>query len=94
MIKLDIIGIDGYSCLLRNINDKEYNINIEFYDIDFKLEIGDILYMNEEVVNHHEILRYGDIESEYGRKIIDDRDKDIIVIIKKDKKYYLKRLYG
>lgn len=94
MIKLDIIKIDGYRYTLRDINDKEYKLNIEFYDIDFKVDIGDILYINEDIINNRETLRFGSIDSEYGRKIESELDKDIIVIDKNDKKYYLKRLYG
>ena len=44
MNKLIIENIDGYNYILKDTNNKSYNINIEFYDIDVLPKVGDIIY--------------------------------------------------
>ena len=51
MIKLIIENIDGYNYTLKDNDNNIYNINIEFYDIDELPKVGDIIYINNKLLN-------------------------------------------
>lgn len=93
MKKLKIEEIDNYNYSLKDSDNNYYNINIEFYDILDKIDIGDVLYMDEELLKE-KVLNFGLLDSIYGRKINDSNDIDIVILEIKDKKIYLKRIYG
>lgn len=46
MIKLKIINIDGYIYNLKDTKENNYTLNLEFFDIDKKPQIGDYIYMS------------------------------------------------
>ena len=96
MIKLIIENIDGYNYILKDTNNKSYNINIEFYDIDVLPKVGDIIYINNKLLNkiNNNIVSFGKLDGIYGRKITDENDEDIISLSIQDKIIYLKRYYG
>ena len=50
MKKLKIEKIDNYNYSLKDSDNNYYNINIEFYDILDKIDIGDVLYMDEKLL--------------------------------------------
>lgn len=45
MIKLKIINIDGYIYNLKDTKENNYTLNLEFFDIDKKPQIGDYIYV-------------------------------------------------
>jgi len=92
MIKLVIDNIDGYIYSLISYDNKRYNINMEFYNIE-KPEIGNILYLNKSLLKER-ILSFDYLDSSYGKDITDPNNKDIIVLVKDNKNIYLKRIYG
>ena len=96
MIKLIIESIDGYNYILKNSNNESYNINIEFYDIDVLPKEGDIIYINNKLLNkiNNNVVSFGKLDGIYGRKITNENDEDVIGISIHDKVIYLKRYYG
>ena len=96
MIKLIIENIDGYNYILKDSNNKSYNINIEFYDIDVLPKVGDIIYINNKLLNkiNNNVVSFGKLDGIYGRTITDENDEDIISLSIQDKIIYLKRYYG
>ena len=96
MIKLIIESIDGYNYILKNSNNESYNINIEFYDIDVLPKEGDIIYINNKLLNkiNNNVVSFGKLDGIYGRKITDENDEDVIGLSIQDKIIYLKRYYG
>ena len=96
MNKLIIENIDGYNYILKDTNNKSYNINIEFYDIDVLPKVGDIIYINNKLLNkiNNNVVSFGKLDGIYGRKITDENDEDVIGLSIQDKIIYLKRYYG
>ena len=96
MNKLIIENIDGYNYILKDTNNKSYNINIEFYDIDVLPKVGDIIYINNKLLNkiNNNVVSFGKLDGIYGRTITDENDEDIIGLSIQDKIIYLKRYYG
>jgi len=87
MKKLYIKNINGYNYTLTD-NNKEYNLNIEFYNLLDKLAINDIVYMNNNILKD-KVLNF---------EVLNNNElivlKEIIVIEHNDNKIYLKRIYG
>lgn len=92
MKKLKIDKIENYNYYLKE-KDNTYIINMEFFDIDYKPISGDIIYMDESLLKE-KILNVGIFKDSYGKKIIDSNDLNIIILESKNKRFYLKRLYG
>ena len=91
MLKLKVSRIYNYVYYLTDEDAKHYQIHIEFYDLDFKISVGDIIYINEEFLNSDEMYAFGSLRDITGRKV--KNSKEMIVIIHDDQDYYLKRLY-
>lgn len=95
MIKLRIEKIDRFNYQLKDINNKEYSLKLEFYDLPRKLEPGDILYMHEKYVrDENTLFSFGPLEGKYGCKITSEKDPDLLVLELDKEKIYLKRYYG
>lgn len=96
MKKMIIKEIDGYNYILKNSKEKEYKINIEFYGIENKPKINDVIYINEKMLYEidNKIVSFGPIDEEYGKNINSNYGEDIICLVIKNKKIYLKRFYG
>ena len=52
MLKLTINGIKKYWYILRDSNNKQYEINIEFYDIKQLPKKGDFIYIKDKLMGH------------------------------------------
>ncbi len=95
MEKLMIVKKDNYEYVLKDTNNKEYQFNIEFYNVEKLPEVGDFLFMSEKLLQEkNAVLSLDCLESEYGRKIESADDDDIVVLMIKEEKIYLKRVYG
>ena len=99
MVKLKIINIDGDIYNLKDTKENNYTLNLEFFDIDKKPQIGDYIYMSSELLNpRYEGFStnyvFGTLEDTYGKKDIDLIDIDIIKVVINNLEIYLKRLYG
>ena len=49
MIKTEIKSINNYDYVLSD-NKNNYHLNLEFYDLDNKLNIGDIIYIPKKLL--------------------------------------------
>ncbi len=95
MKKLIITKKDNYEYTLKDMDNNEYQFNIEFYNIKNNPEVGDYLFMSEKILqDNNSLLSFDVLESEYGRKIENANDDDILILILKEEKIYLKRVYG
>ena len=92
MKKLKVIKVDEVKYSLQDKDNNIYELYLEFHDIDNKIEVGDIIYLDEYLLNEDMLLAFGNLNSIYGKEIEDD--KDIIVIESNNKRITLKRLYG
>ena len=88
MIKTVIISINNYDYVLSDGNNS-YNLNLEFYDLDNKLNIGDIIYIPSKLLKNNSVYTYGKI-NENKKENIDE----YIKIISNNKEIYLQRYYG
>ena len=88
MIKTEIISINNYDYVLSDGIDN-YNLNLEFYDLDNKLNIGDIIYIPKELLKDNNIYTYGKINKDKK-----ENDDEYIKIISNNKEIYLQRYYG
>lgn len=86
MRKVKVIHIeDKYLLTLKDTENRIYRKNIEFYDFD--IEVGDFIYISDEVLTEVNNYAYGPIK--------DKSDvEDLIKIVKGDKEIYLQRYYG
>ena len=94
MIELEVVDKNGYRYTLIDKDDKKYDLNIEVMDTGYDIMIGDIMYISTEVVNKERMLTFGKIGSEYGVSMNDINDKEIVVFMRDNIKYYFKRIYG
>ena len=92
MKKLKVTKVDEVKYSLQDKDNNIYELYLEFHDIGNKIKVGDIIYLNEYLLNENMLLAFGNLNSIYGKEIEDD--KDIIVIESNDKRIILKRLYG
>ena len=99
MLKLDIVNIDNYLYNLKDEENNNYKLNLDFFDIKEKLKIGDCIYISEELLDpkfegYSTSYTFGSLDSKYGKSNIEIRDIDVIKIETDHKEIYLKRLYG
>ena len=99
MIKLKIENIKGYEYNLKDQSQNIYNLNLEFLDIKEKPEVGNYIYINNELLNknysgYSTSYTFGQLESKYGKENISLDDIDVIKIVKDNIEIYLKRIYG
>ena len=99
MIKLKIVNIDGYKYNLEDEDEHNYIINLEFFDVEEKLKIGNYIYINRELLNskyegYSTSYTFGSLENKYGKENISIDDIDVIKVILGNEEIYLKRLYG
>ena len=92
MKKVKVIKVDEVKYSLQDKDNNIYELYLEFHDIGNKIKVGDIIYLNEYLLNENMLLAFGNLNSIYGKEIEDD--KDIIIIESNNKRITLKRLYG
>lgn len=99
MVELKIVNIDGYEYNLKDENENNYIMNLEFLDLGKEIKIGDYICINKELLNskyegYSTSYTFGSLESRYGKENISIDDADIIKIVLGETEIYLKRLYG
>lgn len=94
MKRLKILNVDNHNYVLEDKDKNKYKLYLEFYDINTFPKENDYLYINELLLNEKGLLSFGSLTGIYGRDIIDEQDKDIIVLIINNEKICLKRYYG
>ena len=88
MIKTEIISINNYDYILSDGNSNYY-LNLEFYDLDNKLNIGNIIYIPKKLLKNNSVYTYGKINE--NKK---ENTDEYIKIISNNKEIYLQRYYG
>lgn len=88
MKKIRLINIDNYKYTFEDNENKRYNLNIQFFDFEPKLE--DTFYMPEDILKEKNIFSFGFINKEDKNTSIED----IIKIVRNDEEIYLQRYYG
>ena len=91
MIKLLIKSIEPYAYILSD-NIREYRVHLEFLGLEKKPEVGDYLYLPENIINEPNNYTFGLIGGIYAKK--KDIKDDIIKVVGNDYEYYLQRYYG
>ena len=94
MKKLEIVKIDNYNYTLKDSQDNTYELNLEFYNLTQKPQIGEYIFMNEALLKSNIPLSFDVLNSKYGKYITDSHDEDLIVLIIDNEKICLKRVYG
>lgn len=88
MKKVVIKEINDYDYTLVDSNNKVYIKNIEFYS-EYKPVVGDIIYLDDGILNTTNIYSFDEIYDTSKVKM-----EDIIKVISKDKEYYFQRSFG
>lgn len=88
MIKTEIISINNYDYILSDGNSNYY-LNLEFYDLDNKLNIGNIIYIPKKLLKNNSVYTYGKINE--NKK---ENTDEYIKIISNNKEIFLQRYYG
>lgn len=94
MKKLIIKEINGYEYILKDDGNKEYNLNLEFYELDENLKKGDYIYLNEKLLYNERVYSFGPIKKEVNENIENITDAEIIGVKKGANIIYLQRYYG
>ena len=90
MLKLKIININDYEYSLKDEEEHNYIINMEFFDVD---DINKEL-LNPKYDGYSTSYTFGSLENKYGKENIQMEDIDVIKVTLNNKEIYLKRLYG
>lgn len=93
MKKLKVVSINNYNYSLKDEQENNYDIIIEFYDLKEPPKVGEYIYISNRLLNE-KMLYFGPIGSKYGRNITDENDEDILVLLKENERIYLQRYYG
>ena len=88
MKKVIIKEINDYDYTLVDNDNKTYIKNIEFYS-EYKPRVGDIIYLDDGILNTTNIYSFDEIYDPSKAK-----KEDIIKVISKDKEYYFQRSFG
>ena len=95
MKKVVINKIDKYQYELKDIDNRIYHFNIEFYNLEKEVKVGDSIYMSENILKEeYSVLSFDTLDSNYGKNINTEEDEDLIVLLVDNEKIYLKRVYG
>ena len=87
MIKLVLKSKDEYCNFVLESNDKTYEVNINFMNVELP-SIGDTIYIPEKVLKDKVSLNYSIVDNSN----IDE--EELMVIVKNNNKVYLQRYYG
>ena len=84
IIKLKLVDIKGFDYILEKDDGNRIVLNMEIYD-NFRLEINDYIYMNEEITKEKITIRFGSLYTD---------KTEIIKVVRDNNIYYLQRYYG
>lgn len=99
MISLKIDRINRNLYTLKDMDGITYELVLKFLDIEFTLDVGDSIHMNEQLLDeryegYSGYYTFGNLNNSYGKEDISIKDIDIIRVTSKNKTILLKRLYG
>ena len=99
MKKLKIINIDNNYYTLKDNEERIYRLTLIFHNTNIIPKLNDYIYLNHNLINkkyeeYSECYIFGPLDSNYGRKITNKNEQDLIKIQTDNNSIYLKRLYG
>ena len=95
MKKFIITNINNYKYTLSDDKEKTFELNLEFLDVDYKLQVNDMLYISNNIANNPKnFYTFGPLNSKYGKTLSPENADDILIIDNHKSKIYVKRLYG
>lgn len=80
--------IDEYNYELENLNGTKFVSNIAFFKSDMKLMENDEIYSENFIINSRSFYTFGIISENLKDS------KDVVVLLRDNKKYYFERYYG
>lgn len=93
MKKVTIKDKEDYIYYLTD-NNNEYELKIEFYDLNILPKKGDNFYLDEKLLREKILLSFGLINNNDGKDINLLKEDEIIILDNGKEKIYLKRYYG
>lgn len=100
MVKLIVRKIEDTKYTLeREITNELYEFNLTFFDLKKDVEVGDVIGMNEELLNpnfeeYSKSYYFGPIDQAYGREVKNPDDIELIAIEQGAITTVLKRFFG
>lgn len=91
MVKLEITNVMDYYYVVKGDKYNDKRLYIKFYDIG-KLNIGDLIYIDEAVIDENIPLYFGKIKGKYGKD--DITEKELAILKRNNEKLYFQRYYG
>ena len=88
MVKLEVIDKEYNDYILKDEHNKQYVVNIRFY-IDEEVQVGNIIYLPERVLNEVNCYAYGPIKEDTKKE-----EDDLIKVITDNNELILERYYG
>lgn len=93
MKKVTIKDREDYIYYLTD-NNNEYELKIEFYDLNILPKKGDNFYLDEKLLREKILLSFGLINNNDGKDINLLKEDEILILDNGKEKIYLKRYYG
>ena len=93
MKKVTIKDKEDYIYYLIDDNN-EYELKIEFYDLNILPKKGDSFYLDEKLLREKILLSFGLINNNDGKDINLLKEDEILILDNGKEKIYLKRYYG
>lgn len=99
MILLEINKTNKNLYTMKDKYGNTYELTLMFWDIESRPNVGDYIYMNEQLLNdsyegYSTFYTFGDLNNAYGKTNIKLNDIDVIKLGMGGKEVLLKRLYG
>lgn len=91
MVKLEITNVMDYYYIVNSERYTNRRLYIKFYGIK-KLNIGDLIYIDESVIDENIPLYFGKIKGKYGKD--DITEKELAILKRNNEKLYFQRYYG
>lgn len=91
MVKLEITNVMDYYYIVNSDIYTNRRLYIKFYGIK-KLNIGDLIYIDESVIDENIPLYFGEIKGKYGKD--DISEKELAILKRNNEKLYFQRYYG
>lgn len=93
MKKVTIKDKEDYIYYLTD-NNNEYELKIEFYDLNILPKKGDNFYLDEKLLREKILLSFDLINNNDGKDINLLKEDEILILDNGKEKIYLKRYYG
>ena len=94
MIKCVIEKIEDYNYTLCDIDNEMHALNMDFYGLKNKPNVGDCLYIKEEILMSQVPLYFEIMPNLNKEAFLRLNEKEFLLLVIENQEYYLKRVYG